>query len=354
MKHYQRLSFAADKTALWSGCIGLLALIILLLLDVGVVHAQSKTGTTVGQFLLIEPSARSAAMGNAGVASFDEVMSAYYNPGALGRLSGSGVQFTHSQWLADITYDHASAAVHIGADATLLLSVTSLNSGEIDVRTVEQPLGTGERYTVSNIAVGLGYGQTISDRFSVGVRVNYIQETIWHSSLSTVAIDLGTLYRLAPDGLHVGASISNFGFRARYSGRDLRIRYDLDPTKYGDNSALPGEVFTDEYSLPVLFRVGIALPVKVGEDHNFRLEVDAFHPSDNTESISLGAEWTFMDIFSLRGGYQNLFLTDSEVGPTFGAGVRYEVLGYLLRFDYAWAKHGRLGNAQRFTVGFEF
>jgi len=348
----KKVPHVISKIALLSICPCLLIFIILL--GVGLVKAQSKTGTTVGQFLLIEPSARATAMGNAGVASYDEAMSAYYNPAALGRLSSSDVQFTHSQWLADITYDHASAAVRIGAEATLLLSITSLNSGEIDVRTVEQPLGTGERYTVSDIAVGLGYGQTISDRFSVGVRVNYIQETIWHSSLYTVAIDLGTLYRLSADGLHVGASISNFGLRARYSGRDLRIRYDLDPTKYGDNSALPGEVFTEEYPLPVLFRVGLGLPVKIGEDHNLRFEVDAFHPSDNTESISFGAEWIFMNTFSIRGGYQNLFLSDSEVGLTLGAGVRYNILGFLLHFDYAWAKHGRLGNTQRFTLGLGF
>ena len=39
--------------------------------------AQSKTGTTVGQFLLIEPSARSAAMGGAGGTSTGESMAAY-------------------------------------------------------------------------------------------------------------------------------------------------------------------------------------------------------------------------------------------------------------------------------------
>jgi hypothetical protein len=35
--------------------------------------AQSKVGTTVGQFLLIEPSARGAAMGNAGVTTFEDL-----------------------------------------------------------------------------------------------------------------------------------------------------------------------------------------------------------------------------------------------------------------------------------------
>ncbi len=320
----------------------------------GFVQAQTKTGTTIGQFLLIEPSARLSAMGNAGVATFDEAIAAYYNPGSLGHLSASQAQFTHSLWLADIAYNYAGVGIKVAENQTLYFSMTSLNSGEIDVRTVERPLGTGERYTVSNVAFGIGYGRRITDRFSAGLQVSYIQETIWHSSLTAFALNFGTLYQLSPDGIHIGASISNFGTRGRYGGRDLRIRYDLDPNKYGDNSNLPGEVFTEEFSLPVMFRVGLSYPLVVDENNRFRFALDAFHPSDNTESISLGAEWTFMGIFSLRGGYQNLYQKDAEVGLTMGAGLEYEFFGTAIRVDYGWADHGRLKETHRFTVGFAF
>jgi hypothetical protein len=317
-------------------------------------HAQSKTGTTIGQLLLIEPSARAAGMGNAGVALYDEVASAFYNPGALGQLSGYGVHFTHSLWLADITYDYAAAFVQAGSFGNLFFSLTALNSGEIPVRTVAQPLGTGERYTVSNLALGLGYGRSLSDRFSVGVQLTYLQETVWHSSLSTFAVNAGTVYRLAENGLRIGASISNFGLQAGYSGRDLRIQYDLDPDKFGDNSALPGEVHTTEYSLPVLFRVGMSLPVKFNHRHEILLAVNAFHPNDNTESVSVGAEWSFLNAFSVRGGYQNIFLQNSEVGLTLGAGLQYDFQGFGFRFDYGWADHGRLENTQKFGLELTF
>ena len=59
--------------------------------------------------------------------------------------------------------------------------MTALNSGDIDVRTVDQPLGTGERYTVSNVALGLGYGRQITSRFAAGLQVNYVTERIWHT-----------------------------------------------------------------------------------------------------------------------------------------------------------------------------
>lgn len=318
------------------------------------VQAQSKVGTTIGQVLLIEPSARLAAMGNAGVTMYDEVLAAFYNPGAIGRLSGNGVQFTHSLWLADIEYNYVGASIRTGDLGNLYLSMTSLNSGEIDVRTVDQPLGTGERYTVSNFALGLGFGRQISDRFSVGVQVNYLHETIWHSSMSTVAFNAGTVYCLSENGLRIGASLSNFGVPGKYDGRDLRILYDSDPNTYGGNGSLPGQLLTENFSLPVFFRVGLGLPVNLNRSNRLLLSVDAFHPSDNTESMSLGTEWNFLDVFSLRGGYQNLFLEDSEVGLTLGAGLNYDFGGYAFRFDYGWADHGRLDSTQRFTLGVTF
>ena len=87
---------------------------------------------------------------------YGEVQASYYNPAAIGLFASNGVQFTHSPWIADITYDYAGAGVTLGNFGNIYASVTSLNSGDIDVRTVDQPLGTGERYSVSDLAFGLG------------------------------------------------------------------------------------------------------------------------------------------------------------------------------------------------------
>ncbi len=316
------------------------------------VVAQSKSGTTIGQFLKIAPSARASAMGNASTSLYGEASSLFYNAASLGRLSNVDLQFTYNQWLADITYNYAVAAVPIKGIGTFALQLTSLNSGEIDVRTVEFPKGTGERYSVTNFALGLGFGLMLTDRVSVGVQASYIQETIWHSSLSTFGLNFGVQYQVEENGLTIGASILNFGPRAGYSGRDLYLNYDFDPKKYGDNDLLPAELRTDSYSLPTSFRVGISYPVIINEDNNFTFAVDAFHPNDNTESVSLGGEWQFMNTFAVRGGYRDLFIPDSEGGLVLGAGVNVSVMSnYNLRFDYAWADYGRLDQAHRFTVG---
>ncbi len=321
----------------------------------GPAHAQSKTGTTLGAFLLIEPSARIAGMGNAGVTMYDDGLdAAYYNPAAIGSLSRWAVQFSHSDWLAGLSYDYAAAAMPLGGWGNLFGSVTSLRSGDMPVRTVTQPLGTGESFSVEDIALALGYGRQVTPRFAAGGQVTYLQETIWHSSAGAVAFNVGTLYRISKKGLHIGSSISNFGTHGSYAGRDLGITYDADPTVYGDNGAVPATLAAGEFPLPILFRVGAGMPFTLTDELTLRAVLDAYHPADNTESMSGGLELALRDAAALRAGYQNAFQQDSETSWTFGGGFRGRVQDWDYHLDYAWADHGRLGSAHRLSIGVQF
>ncbi len=329
----------------------LLLALVVLALGAGPAHGQTKTGTTLGDFVLIEPGARTAGMGNAGVGFGEGLQTVYFNPAGAALGQGRELLVSHLEWYADIRFDYVAAGLPLGRFGNAYAAVTSLRSGDIDVRTVEQPDGTGERYSAGDLALSLGYARQISDRFSGGIQVNYLQESIWHSSADAFTLSLGTLYRVAPNGLHIGASLTNFGTSAHFTGRDLRITYDEDPTRYGDNGALPGERYTESYPLPVLFRVGLLLPVQLSPGSQLVLAADAQHPSSNTESVCGGAELRFRNGFALRAGYQDLFQQDSELGLTLGAGLGGKVSEWGYRLDYAWADHQRLGATHRFSLG---
>jgi len=334
------------KRAYWIGLVGWLSLGSLS------AWAQTKVATTIGQVLLIEPSARVAGMGNAGVTVVSDAFGLYFNPAIPTTLERSAVAMTYSRWLADLNYTYTTALVQLGA-STLSLALTTLHSGEMEVRTVEQPLGTGERFTVQHLVFGLGFSRRLTDRFSAGLQAKLLRETIWHSSLSALALDVGVLYEL-PFRAYLGASLSNFGTRGRYDGRDLRVRYDQNPHRYGDNSSLPAALYTESYQLPILFRVGMGLPLQLGSGQRLLLVADALQPSFNTESLSLGAEWQLMDVLALRAGYQNLLEQDSELGLTLGMGLSHEVAMLRFQFDYAWASHVRLGAIHRLSASIAF
>ena len=316
--------------------------------------AQTKTGTTMGTFLQIEPSARVAGMGNAGVAISDGLDAVYYNPAAIAGVNHYAATFTHSAWLADIRYDYVAASIPVGSWGSAYAAVTSLNSGEMDVRTVTQPLGTGERFSVSDVGIALGYGRQITDRFAAAGQITYAQESIWHSTASMVTLSVGTTYRVSDQGLHIGAALANFGTQTGYDGRDLRITYDEDPSRFGDNGTLPGEIVTGDFPVPVLFRLGIGAPFKLSPTVLLTLEADAFHPNDNSESMSFGSELLLGNRLAIRTGYQNAFQTDAEEGVTAGAGFTSDYQDIQYHVDYSWADHGRLGHVSRLTLGFGF
>ena len=193
-------------------------LAVLMILAPCAAFGQSKTGTSIGQFLLIEPGARLAGMGNTGVAITGgnpvRLLQLRLSARSMGSPSSSPIA-TGSPTSATTMLRWPSPPARM---ATSSRSVTALNSGDIDVRTVEKPLGTGERYNVRDLAIGVGYGRPITDRFSAGLQVNYVDETIWHSSMSTFTFNLGTVYKLSKSGAQLGAGISNYGLSGRSRG----------------------------------------------------------------------------------------------------------------------------------------
>jgi len=81
------------------------------------------------------------------------------------------------------------------------------------------------------------------------------------------------------------------------------------------------------------------------------LATDLLHPSDNSEAVNVGAEYTFWDTLSLRGGAIALFEEDRTSRFSLGAGVHRRVAGGVkLSADYAYAQWGVLNDTHRFTV----
>lgn len=315
----------------------------------------TKVGTTSAQFLKIEAGARAVAMGGAFVAVNNDATALYWNPSGISRLSKAEVVLIHTKWLADISYNFAGLVLPLGSVGTVGVSITSLSMDEKMVRTVAHPDGTGEKYDAGDIAAGLSYAKNLTNRFSIGFSLKYIQQNIWHMSSSTVALDIGTLFTTGFHDMKIGMSISNFGSKMRLEGKDVSVYYDPDLVKYGNNDKIPAQLQTDKFALPLIFRVGLAMDVLKGDSNRLTLALDAVHPNDNTENLNLGAEYVFNNMLSLRAGYKSLFTRDTEEGFTVGAGLEYGIFGNtMLLIDFAYQDFGFLNNVQRFSLGLKF
>ncbi len=313
----------------------------------------TKTGTSAAPFLKIGMGSRAIGMGGAFTATADDITAMYWNPGGLAGVYSNEAGFSHVQWFADVSLNYAAAATHIPGIGTLGVAVTVLSIGEMDVRSLEAPTGTGERFGAGALAAGLTYARNLTDQFSIGFSGKYVREYIWNSSAAGFAVDIGTLYRIPVlNELRLAASICNFGTKMKMQGRDAILVAQVGGA---NGNLINTDIELDEYDLPLVFRVGIAADVIKSDESRLTAAVDAVHPNDNTEYLNTGLEYGWNETVFLRGGWKSLFERDTEQGFTAGLGLRYRMGGVLgLRVDYAYQDWGRLTSVQYLSLGVEF
>jgi long-subunit fatty acid transport protein len=316
---------------------------------------QTKVGSTASPFLNIGIGPRASAMGGAFIATANDITSLYWNPAGASRIENNQAMFTHLAWFADINYNWAASMLNIGDMGVVGLSVGYLDYGDLEVTTLNEPDGTGEFFTPHDMYFSLTYAYNLTDRFSVGANLKYINQQIWNTSANGFAVDLGVLFLSDIYGLRIGAAITNFGSDMQLDGKDLFVQYDINGQIYGNNDQILAKLNTDAFPLPLTFKVGIAMDVVDIENHKVTIGADAYHPNDNSESLNVGLEYTLFDVISLRGGYKSLFLDNSEEGLTFGIGLKYDLTPTLgLVFDYAYQEFGILDYTQQFSFGIKF
>ncbi len=317
----------------------------------------SKVGTTAATFLEIGVGATASGMGGAYVSMANDASALYWNPAGIARLEQNQVVFTHTNWIASTNLDYAALVLPLGELGNIGLSYTSLSMPDMAVTTVAMPQGTGEYFSAGDLALGLSYARTITDRFAIGFTAKYIQENIWHETGTAFAIDAGTSFRTdLLGGMVIGASISNFGSSMQLSGIDTRTFARIDPTLLGTNDQVPYNIDLGTWNLPLLFRIGVSASPINTENYKWTVAIDALHPNDNYESMNVGTELSYQGFLFIRGGYQSLFLPDGEGGLSFGIGVNTKELfsNNIVRFDYAYRDFGRLNGVHYFSVGISF
>ncbi len=313
----------------------------------------NKTGTTAAQFLKIGVGPRAIGMGGAFTALADDINAMYWNPAGLSRMNSKEAFFNHVDWIMDVNMENAGFALDVTDLGTIGAFISVMSMDDMPVRTLQQPEGTGELFSAGSIVIGLSYARNLTEEFSIGFNAKYIQEHIWNESAKTFAIDIGTQY-IIPflNEFRLGASISNFGPKMKMSGRDI---IQTTTVGSGEGNLINTDLQLEEFELPLLFRIGFAVDAIKTLDSRLTIAADAIHPNDNSEYVNTGLEYTWNEIFFIRGGYKSLFEEDGEQGFTIGAGINYRVLeAFKVKIDYAYQDFGRLKNVQYISLGVRF
>lgn len=298
------------------------------------VLGEQRAGISTAQFLKIGVGGRATAMGDAFVAVANDVSALYWNPAGLTQFSENQVMFAHNQWVVDINHDFIGAVYHLDDENTFGVSLTSLSMDEMKVTTEYAPFGTGEYFGFSDLGIAISYSKKMTDQFSFGASVRYIEESLDKLKMRGVMIDLGTYYWTGLGSTRFAVAVTNFGNDLAPDGEVVLV---------GNRTNSEWQSF----SPPTMFRIGFALEPYENDEHRITISIQLNHPNDNSENVSLGAEYVWNKMFFARAGYK---INVDEQDFTFGAGVNVPVSIANISVDYAFANFARLGSAHRFSI----
>lgn len=293
-----------------------------------------RAGISTAQFLKIGVGGRATAMGDAFVAVANDVSALYWNPAGLTQFSNNQIIFSHNQWVVDINHDFVGAVYHLDDANSFGVAVTALTMDEMKVTTEYAPFGTGEYFGFSDLAVSVSYSRKMTDQFSFGGTVRYVEETLDKLKMRGFMIDLGTYYWTGLGSTRFAVTVSNFGNDLAPDGEVVLV---------GNRTKSEWQSF----SPPTMFRIGFAFEPYEDEQHRVTTSIQLNHPNDNSENVSLGAEYVWNKMFFARGGYK---FNVEEQNYSFGAGVNVPISIANVSVDYAFANFSRLGSAHRFSI----
>jgi len=305
-----------------------------------------RVGISAFQFLKIGVGARGVSMGESFVASANDASALYWNPAALVQFTQDQAIAAHTEYLVDIKHEFFGVVWHLSGQDALGASFTSLHMRDMEITTETQPFGTGRFFSFGDIAVGFSYGRKMTDQFSFGATVKYVEETLDVLKMRSVMVDIGTWYWTGLGSTRFAVGIANFGSDVAPKG----IATQFDGTQLSNFQS---------YSVPTEFRLGFALEPLQTDDHMLTTSIQLNHPNDNAENVRFGLEYSFQKTFFVRAGIKRTigqqFLGEdltSEENITFGAGALVPTGLSVIGADYAFTNFSRLGTVHRISLSF--
>ena len=372
--------------------------IIMILLSCIAVKAQDKTNmfnpvNSAVTSQTIAPDARSAGMGDVGVATDPDAASQFWNPAKYPFcISRAGVALNYTPWLRQLVSDmdlaYLSGYYRIGDYSAVSGSLRYFSLGEVMLSSGQDNQNdmTINPYEMS---LDVAYSLMLSETFSISAGVRWIYSDLTYdftedtSPGSAFAADISCYYQNYINlgqrecQLGLGLNVSNIGSKITFGGSD------------------------ESEFIPTNMRLGAALMIPVNEYNRFTIAADAnkllvpTYPKQNEDepdneyqerlrkdyydvsSISgifksfsdaprgfkeeleeiqwsIGAEYVYNDQFSLRAGYHH----ESENKGnrkyfTVGAGFKMNVFSLDAGYVIATAKSNPLDQTLRVSLTFD-
>jgi hypothetical protein len=311
---------------------------------------EYRTITTAVPFLTITPDSRSAALGDAGVATSPDANSIYWNSAKLVFAENKmGGTLSYTPWLAKIINDmhifYLSGYYKISRLQAVGVSMKYFDMGEVDLRTINNdPNG---RFNPRDFSFDVAYSRILTENLSIGGAIRYIQSNLIGYAVNgsdakpgkSVAVDFGVYYTKPMVSknsvLSLGAAITNIGAKISYTDAtsknfipaNLRVGGAYKMEMNGLNS------FTfildlNKLLVPSPDTLSNSKSLLSGVFGSFGDARGGFSEEIHEIMASMGVEYWYNDMFAGRLGYFN---EAREKGNrkylTFGVGAKKNQFG---------------------------
>ncbi|MBC8043588.1 MAG: type IX secretion system protein PorQ [Rhizobacter sp.] len=295
-----------------------------------VAHAQ----TTAFEFLRLDRSARTAALGGNSVSIGSDITSFFQNPAAINLQTDRMAAFSFQKNLLDINSGFVVYGQALRGIGNVAAGISFVNYGRGDAYDGEGNL-TGS-WGASDLAVQLGLSREFVFEdiglFTAGASIKFIYSGIDIYSSTAAAIDAGVLLFIPGDAWQIGIALTNLGTQvSRYTDAQESLPIDL---RVSATKRLEG--------LPLSLSVGFE-----------RLADTTPNFTDRFSNFIIGGEFILSEEVLLRLGYNNArrqgLRTDTALGlEGFSGGLGIKVDKF--QFDYAFSSYGVLGGLHQLTV----
>ncbi|CAI8266733.1 MAG: Uncharacterised protein [Bacteroidota bacterium] len=358
-------------------------------------NAQNRVVTTGVPFLNIAPDARSAALGDQGVATSADAFSNHWNPAKFAfapNETGAAISYTpylsklvNDIFLADLTYYRA-----IDDRSAWAVGLRYFSLGEIEIGKIPQDFLVPLIERPNEFVIDASYALKLSENFSMAIQGSFLNSDLKLQSgdnestaASTVAVGISGFYESYEvpysnfSGIwRAGFNISNIGPKLKYEDEG---ESDFLPTnlKFGGgfdfifdsynklnvslefNKLLvpsPSEPITDADGEITGYQQPNDVGVLSGIFKSFGDAPDGFSEELKEFTWALGAEFMYDESFALRAGYFNENeLKGARKFITLGAGFKYNIIDIDLSYLISATRVvNPLENTLRFSLTFNF
>ena len=374
-----------------------LILVIVLAVATQFTFAQQdiRVVTTAVPFLSIAPDARSAALGDQGVATSSDAFANHWNPSKYAFIAndtGAAVSYTpylsklvNDIFLADVTYYRA-----IDDRSAWAAGLRYFSLGEIEIGETPNDFLNPLIERPNEFVFDASYALKLSDKFSMAIQASFLNSDLKlnsgngdSSSASSVAVGVSGFYQSYEvpyssfSGMwRAGFNLSNIGPKIKYEEEgqadflptNLKLGggFDFIFDSYNKlavsleiNKLLvpsPSEPITDSDGNITGYRQPDNVGVLSGIFKSFGDAPDGFSEELKEFTWALGAEFMYDESFALRAGYFNENeLKGARKFFTLGAGFKYNVIDVDLSYLISAGRViNPLENTLRFSLTFNF